>query len=152
MTLKADLIRNEDQAGRWAVTLFRYGQRAPRSTQPIFTLLIRILCGADIPLSVTAGPGLRLPHGSRGTVIHPKVVIGSEATIYHGVTMGVAGRGRLAAPVLGDGVYLGAGCVILGGVTIGDGATVGANAVVTKDIPAGRIAVGIPATLRPLDS
>ena len=31
------------------------------------------------------------------------------------------------------------------GVTIGDGATVGANAVVTKDIPAGSVAVGVPA-------
>jgi acetyltransferase-like isoleucine patch superfamily enzyme len=30
-------------------------------------------------------------------------------------------------------------------VSIGDGAVIGANAVVTRDIPAGAVAVGIPA-------
>jgi acetyltransferase-like isoleucine patch superfamily enzyme len=34
---------------------------------------------------------------------------------------------------------------ILGGVTIGEGAVIGANAVVTKNVPAGAVAVGIPA-------
>ena len=34
---------------------------------------------------------------------------------------------------------------IMPGVTIGDGAVIGANAVVTKDIPAYSVAVGVPA-------
>jgi acetyltransferase-like isoleucine patch superfamily enzyme len=34
---------------------------------------------------------------------------------------------------------------VLPGVTIGDGAVIGANAVVTRDIPVGAVAVGIPA-------
>lgn len=47
--------------------------------------------------------------------------------------------------VIGNDVWLGARVVITAGVKIGDGCIVGAGAVVTKDIPAGSIAVGVPA-------
>jgi acetyltransferase-like isoleucine patch superfamily enzyme len=51
-----------------------------------------------------------------------------------------------AKPIeIGEEVWLGRGVTVLGGVTIGDQATVGANAVVTRDIPEGVTAVGIPA-------
>lgn len=43
-----------------------------------------------------------------------------------------------------DDVWIGANCTILGGVTIGEGSIVGAGSIVTKDIPAGVIAVGNP--------
>jgi acetyltransferase-like isoleucine patch superfamily enzyme len=46
---------------------------------------------------------------------------------------------------IGRDVWLGAGVKVLGGVTIGDGSVVGAGAVVTKDLPAYSIAVGVPA-------
>ncbi|MDO4925439.1 MAG: sugar O-acetyltransferase [Turicibacter sp.] len=41
-------------------------------------------------------------------------------------------------------VWLGANCTVCGGVTIGEGSIIGAGSVVTKDIPAGVIAVGNP--------
>jgi len=46
---------------------------------------------------------------------------------------------------IGKDCWLGAGCVVLPGVTIADGVVVGANAVVTKDVPEYAIVVGIPA-------
>jgi acetyltransferase-like isoleucine patch superfamily enzyme len=47
--------------------------------------------------------------------------------------------------VIGDDVWIGAGARILDGVTIGEGAVIGAGSVLTKDVPAYAIAVGVPA-------
>jgi acetyltransferase-like isoleucine patch superfamily enzyme len=44
-----------------------------------------------------------------------------------------------------DDVWLGHGVIVLSGVRIGTGAVIGAGAVVTKDVPAGAVAVGVPA-------
>ena len=58
---------------------------------------------------------------------------------------------REAHPVrLGHDVWIGHGVTVLPGVSIGNGAAVGAGAVVTKDVPAYMVAVGVPArVLRP---
>lgn len=51
-----------------------------------------------------------------------------------------------SAPItLGDNVWLGGGVIVCPGVTIGDDSVIGAGSVVTRDIPAGVIAVGNPA-------
>ena len=51
-----------------------------------------------------------------------------------------------AAPItLGDNVWLGGGAIVLPGVTIGEDSVVGAGAVVSRDLPAGIVAVGNPA-------
>jgi acetyltransferase-like isoleucine patch superfamily enzyme len=47
--------------------------------------------------------------------------------------------------VLGENVWLAARVIVLPGVTIGDGSVIGAGSVVTRDIPARCVAVGIPA-------
>lgn len=45
---------------------------------------------------------------------------------------------------IGNNVWIGAGAVVLPGVTIGDNTVIGAGSVVTRDIPAGVVAVGNP--------
>ncbi len=47
--------------------------------------------------------------------------------------------------IIEDEAWLGHGAIILSGVRIGKGAVIGAGAVVTKDVPPGGIAVGVPA-------
>lgn len=47
--------------------------------------------------------------------------------------------------VIGPDCWIGTKTVITAGVTIGEGAVIGAGSVVTKDIPAGAIAAGVPA-------
>lgn len=46
---------------------------------------------------------------------------------------------------IGDSVFIGAGSIILPGVTIGDNVVIGAGSVVTKDIPDNCVAAGNPA-------
>ena len=52
---------------------------------------------------------------------------------------------RQSPVVIKQGVYIGAGAIILQGVTVGECAVVGAGAVVKEDIPAGCVAIGVPA-------
>ena len=47
--------------------------------------------------------------------------------------------------VVGDNVWLSSGAILCPGVTIGDDTVVGAGAVVTRDLPAGVVALGVPA-------
>lgn len=106
---------------------------------------IEVWAGISIPPEATIGPGL-LIHHSGGIVIHGKAVMGSEATLHHGVTIGNRVSGG-AAPRIGDRVMLGVGCVVIGDITLGHDVEVGANAVVLESLPDGAVAVGIPARI-----
>lgn len=83
------------------------------------------------------------------------VAIGDRCVLADGVFIGTADHDRLnrsavhgTGPVrIGDDVFLGQHAVVLGGVTVGDRATIGAGAVVTRDIPPGAVAVGVPARI-----
>jgi serine O-acetyltransferase len=98
-----------------------------------------------VPYSATIGRRVVIEHQS-GIVIHGNSVIGDECVIRQGCTLGNKTLDRPHdAPRLGNRVNVGAGAKILGAVTVGDDAVIGANSVVLKDVPAGMIAVGLPA-------
>jgi len=80
-----------------------------------------------------------------GIVIGETAEIGDDVTLYHGVTLGGTSwnKGK-RHPTLEDGVIVGAGAKILGPFTVGAGAKIGSNAVVTREVPPGATAVGIP--------
>ncbi len=56
-----------------------------------------------------------------------------------------AGWERAAPVTIGDNVWLGGGVIVCPGVSIGENTVVGAGSVVTRDLPAGVLAVGNPA-------
>jgi serine O-acetyltransferase len=107
----------------------------------LFNRLNCIFCGCIIGRGAEFGPGFVLIH-SLGVVINGSVRGGAGILIEHQVTIGAEKR---QSPVIGDGVFLGAGAKVIGPVTIGAGAKVGANAVVVHDVPPGVTVVGIPA-------
>ena len=104
-----------------------------------------VITGADIPLNSNVGGGLVMLHPN-GVVIHPDAVIGPNCMIFQQVTIGTSGSGS-GLPVIGGHVDIGAGAKILGGITIGNHVTIGANAVVTKSLPDGVVAAGVPAVI-----
>jgi serine O-acetyltransferase len=112
--------------------------------KPLAFLIYRlnvILGHAVIGRNADLGPGLVILH-SFGIVINTQVKAGRNLVLEHGVTIGAE---KYRSPILGDNVFIGAGAKIIGDVRIGSDVKIGANAVVTKDIPDGATAVGIPA-------
>ena len=74
-----------------------------------------------------------LPHGLHGIYISRYARIGADCCIYQNVTIGEVDR---AAPQIRDHCLIGAGAVLVGGITVGDYAKIGAGAVVCFDVPA----------------
>jgi serine O-acetyltransferase len=110
----------------------------------------RFITGIEIHPGAKIGRRLFIDHGM-GVVIGETAEVGDDVLIYHGVTLGGLSLGNRAGPsgkrhpTIGDGVAIGAGAQVLGPIRIGDGARIGANAVVSSEVPAGEIVVGIPA-------
>ena len=77
------------------------------------------------------------------TLFGPNVVV---ATAGHPIDPGLRARGLQynAAVHIGRNCWIGAGALIMPGVTIGDNTVIGAGSVVTRDIPSGVVAVGNP--------
>src|SRR5688500_4922429 len=90
----------------------------------------RFLTGIEIHPGATIGRRVFIDHGM-GVVIGETAEVGSDVTLYQGVTLGGTSleKGK-RHPTLEDGVIVGAGAKILGPLTVGAGARVGSNAVV----------------------
>ena len=77
------------------------------------------------------------------TMFGPNVVV---ATAGHPILPELREKGyQYNAPVrIGKNCWIGAGAIILPGVTVGDNVVIGAGSVVTKDLPSNVVAVGNP--------
>lgn len=81
------------------------------------------------------------------------IKLGNDVNIAHDVTImdsnfhkfGANGTSKAQKVEIGNHVFIGSKSIILKGVTIGDGVVIAAGSVVTKDIPKGCLAGGVPA-------
>ncbi len=108
-------------------------------------LFTTVLFSIEIGNDVTIGPGTDFVH-TLGTVVGGTSVLGERVRLMGNNTIGTAKDD--GCPTIGNDVVIGAGARILGPVSVGDGAFIGANAVVLSDVPAGAVAVGIPAVVQ----
>lgn len=113
----------------------------------VLSLLNFFLFGIEIAVRCHIGKGLFFPH-TQGTVIGAWS-IGENATIFQGVTLGAKELDfsylETSRPTVGNGVTIGAGAKVIGGIFLGMNSRVGANAVVLNDVEPGSLVVGIPA-------
>jgi serine O-acetyltransferase len=107
-------------------------------------MFTRAVTGIEIHPSARIADGLFIDHGA-GVVIGETADIGSNVTLYQGVTLGGTGfaTGK-RHPTVQDNVTIGSGAKLLGPITIGHGAKIGANSVVITDVPPNSTVVGNP--------
>lgn len=90
------------------------------------------------------GPGLSVYHHGC-IIVNEAARIGANCKLHGNNCIGNKGKVDFA-PVIGDGLDLGFGASVIGGVILGDNATVGANAVVVKSYSENSVTlVGVPA-------
>jgi UDP-perosamine 4-acetyltransferase len=114
---------------------------------------------AIIRSSSTLGAGAQIMPGAiigSGVSIGNNVLINTGAIVDHDVSIGAHTHISVAAAIggqasVGESTHVGLGARIIQGVTVGSHCTVGAGAVVIRDVPDGSVAVGVPATLRPIN-
>lgn len=126
----------------------------------------RFLCVGTVSLQrgirvVVDSGQLQIGHGTSINGLGTKILCKSAVTIgggcsiswdvqildndFHAMTVGGVAQPSTAPVVIGDHVWIGTRAIILKGVTVGDGAVIAAGAVVTRNVPAGSVAAGLPA-------
>lgn len=98
--------------------------------------------------SITTNEYSRVTIGNYVMIAHNVLIIGGNHDISRkDIPMMLLDKGKQGDITIEDDVWIGAGSIILTGVTIGKGSVIGAGSVVTKSIPEYSIAAGNPAVV-----
>jgi serine acetyltransferase len=115
--------------------LVRLTIAGPRASARIFRRLLLVSHGCDFSPLAEIGPGLQMTH-PLGITVGPRVSIGREVALFHGVTLHAGESGRL---VVEDEVQIFTGAYVGGSVTLGRRSVVGANTVVSRGLDPGEV-------------
>lgn len=102
--------------------------------------------------NVVIGGGLYIGHPYCIT-INPKAKIGKNVNIHKGLTIGMENRGeRKGTPTIGDRVWIGVNCTIVGKIHIGDDVLIAPNTYINRDIPSHSVVFGNPCIIKHKDN
>lgn len=143
--------------GFWAMFVYRFGvwsmnrRFAPWRwlTSALYMALnafVQATTGVMIERDTRFGEGFHIIHAGL-LHIHPDTEIGARVGVMHNVTLG--SNMTKGCPTIGDDVFIGCGASVLGEIKVGDGARISANSLVITDVPAGAVAMGVPAQIYP---
>jgi serine O-acetyltransferase len=135
--------------GLWAVWIHRVSHALWRAKvwlpARVLSQIARFYTGVDIHPGALLGRRLFIDHAT-GVVIGETAIVGSDVTIYQGVTLGGTGKGHgKRHPTICDRVFIGNNANVLGNITVGENSRVGAGSVVLNDVPPNSTVVGVPA-------
>ena len=135
--------------GLWAVWIHRISHALWRAKLRLPARLLsqvgRFYTGVDIHPGALIGRRLFIDHAT-GVVIGETAIVGSDVTMYQGVTLGGTGKQHgKRHPTICDNVFIGNNANILGNLTVGENSRVGAGSVVLSDVPPNSTVVGVPA-------
>ncbi|MCH4157515.1 MAG: serine O-acetyltransferase [Acidaminococcaceae bacterium] len=104
----------------------------------------RFMTGCDIHPGAKLGRGLFIDHAT-GLVIGETTELGTNVTLYQGVTLGGTGKEKgKRHPTIGNNVVISCGAKVLGSFKVGDNSKIGAGSVVLHEVPPNSVVVGIP--------
>lgn len=135
--------------GLWAVWIHRVSHWLWRHQMRLLARVLsqvgRFYTGVDIHPGALIGQRLFIDHAA-GVVIGETAIVGSDVTMYQGVTLGGTGKQHgKRHPTICDRVFIGNNANILGNLTVGENSRVGAGSVVLSDVPPNSTVVGVPA-------
>jgi serine O-acetyltransferase len=135
--------------GLWAVWIHRVSHELWRHKLRLPARMLsqigRFFTGVDIHPGALLGRRLFIDHAT-GVVIGETAIVGSDVTLYQGVTLGGTGKQHgKRHPTICDRVFIGNNANLLGNITVGENSRVGAGSVVLSDVPPNSTVVGVPA-------
>lgn len=148
--------------GFWAIAVHRLPPRIRRLSSPalqrplgaahkVLATVVDWTWGIHIDEATRVGRRVHIWHF--GSMLLHARSIGNDVHLRHDTTLGPM-RARHAdipeaLPIIEDGVDLGSGACVMGGITVARGATVCANTVVVESVPPRATVFGVPARVIP---
>lgn len=141
-------LRNKGIKYMFFMRYSSYSNVIIRTIARIFHRFLTYRYGFQIYRTTHIGGGFFIGHF--GTlVISDNASIGQNCNIAHNCTIGRTKGKNAGAPQIGDNVWMGTGCVIVGNIKIEDDVLIAPNAYVNFDVPSHSIVIGNPGKIIP---